>query len=133
MDIVPLNHKRVFSYDQAQELLPVIYRITEVAQKEVRVLMNRIEAIKGMSGARATDLENEINSIIDRWQQKVTKLGASPKGLWLADFDNGEGYYCWKFPEAVISYWHGYNDGFSGRILIKPELNETETEKSPTL
>ena len=125
MDIIPLNHKRTFTYEEAQDLLPVVYRITEVAQKEVRVLVNRIEAIKSMSGARAAELETEVNSIIDCWQQKVQKLGASPKGLWLADFDNGKGYYCWKFPETVISFWHGYNDGFSGRVHIKPELNET--------
>jgi hypothetical protein len=124
MDIIPLNHKRTFTYAEAQELLPVVYRITEIAQKEVRTLVNRIEAIKGMSGARVSEFEAEINLIIDRWQQKITKLGASPKGLWLADFDDGKGYYCWKFPETVISYWHGYNDGFSGRVLIKPELNE---------
>ena len=54
MDIVPLNHKKTFSYEQAQELLPVVYRITEAAQKEVRVLVNRVEAIKAMSGARAS-------------------------------------------------------------------------------
>jgi hypothetical protein len=125
MDIIPLNHKRTFTFDQAQELLPVVYRITETAQKDVRNLVNRIEAIKGMSGSRASEMETEVNQLIDRWQQKLIKLGASPKGLWLADFDNGKGYYCWKFPETVISYWHGYNDGFSGRIHIKPEVNET--------
>lgn len=123
MDIIPVNHKRIFSFEDAQSLLPVIYRITETAQKEVRGLINRMEAIKGMSSSRATEIEQEINLTIDRWQQKVMKLGASPKGLWLADFDNGEGYYCWKFPETEISYWHGYNDGFSGRTPLKPEEN----------
>jgi hypothetical protein len=121
LDIVPLNHKRVFTIEDATGLLPVIYRITEVAHKEVRNLANRMEAIKSMSPGRASEIEREINETIDRWQQKVTKLGASPKGLWLADFDNGEGYYCWKFPETEISFWHGYNDGFSGRTLIRPE------------
>lgn len=121
MDIIPLNHKRTFTLETAQDLLPVIYRITEIAQKEVRTLVNRMEAIKGMSGQRASEIEEQINQVIDRWQQKVTKLGATPKGLWLADFDHGTGYYCWKFPETKISFSHGYNDGFSGRTSIHPE------------
>lgn len=123
MDIVPVNQKRIFTIEAAQGLLPVVYRITETAQKEVRMLINRMEAIKGMSSSKASEIEAEINLTIDRWQQKVSKLGGNPKGLWLADFDNGDGYYCWKFPETEISYWHGYNDGFSGRSPIKPEEN----------
>ncbi len=121
MDIIPLNHKRIFTLDAAQEILPIIYRITENAQKEVRTLSNRMEAMKRTSGMRASELEEEINRVIERWQQKVTKLGAKPKGLWLADFDFGQGYYCWKFPEVKISFSHGYNDGFSGRLAIHPE------------
>jgi hypothetical protein len=37
----------------------------------------------------------------------------------MADFDNGEGFYCWKYPEIKINHWHGYQDGFSGRILVE--------------
>ncbi len=123
MDIVQLNQKRIFSRLEATDLLPVIYRITETAQKEVKHLINRMEAIKLMSPSRASEIESEINVTVERWQQKISKLGAKPKGLWLADFDNGEGYYCWKFPETEISFWHGYNDGFSGRTVLQPENN----------
>ena len=44
---------------------------------------------------------------------------AQIKGMWLADFDAGNGYYCWKFPENEIRFWHGYKDGFSGRVEIQ--------------
>jgi len=103
----------------------VVYRITETSQKEVRVLAIRLEGIKNMSPSRASEIEAEINRIISQWQSKLTKLGAKPKGLWLADFDSGDGYFCWKFPETTLSFWHGYKDGFSGRRPIRPLENET--------
>ena len=42
-------------------------------------------------------------------------LGADVKGLWLVDFDTGAGYYCWKWPEEELAYFHGYEEGFAGR------------------
>jgi serine/threonine protein kinase len=39
--------------------------------------------------------------------------------LWLVDFDNGQGYYCWSYPEATISHYHAYDDGFAGRMSIQ--------------
>jgi hypothetical protein len=116
--ITPLNHKKIFTLEEAQQVLPLVYSVTDKAQKEVKHLMNKMEAIKNVSGQRASEVETEINTIVERWQHKMQRLGASPKGLWLADFDNGKGYYCWKFPETQIGFWHGYNDGFSGRISV---------------
>ena len=49
---------------------------------------------------------------------EVTTLGVEIKGLWLVDFDNGSGYYCWQHPEPSLSHYHGYEDGFAGRMKI---------------
>lgn len=117
--IVSCTDKKTFSLAEATNLLPLIYRITEDASKLVRSRVNRIEALKGSNPMLASDIETEINSIANNWQKKMTRLGVHPKGLWLADFDNGQGYYCWKFPETEIRFWHGYQDGFSGRIEIQ--------------
>ena len=117
--MIEINRKKVFSLDEARRLLPLVYRMTEDSSREVKGLMNRIDAFSDKGHSSVAILENQINEIIDRWQIKMIKLGAEPKGLWMADFDNGEGYYCWKFPEAEINYWHGYQDGFSGRILVE--------------
>jgi hypothetical protein len=123
MEVVSLNRKKVFNLIDAQQLLPIIYRITDSAQKEVKLLANRVEAIKRTNVVRASEIESEINVIVEKWQDKVEKLGAKPKGLWLADFDKGDGYYCWKFPETQIAFWHGYNDGFSGRMSVISETH----------
>ena len=49
----------------------------------------------------------------------ATRLGIEVKGLWLIDFDNGSGYYCWQYPEESLQYFHGYDDGFSGRVKLQ--------------
>ena len=51
--------------------------------------------------------------------RSATAIDASvAPSSWLVDFDNGEGYYCWKYPEDTVGHFHGYEDGFAGRISI---------------
>lgn len=118
-NVVEINCKKHFTLTEARQLLPIIYRLSDEASREVKVLLNRIEAFSDKEKPSVVAMELQINGIIDRWQAKVEKLGAVPKGLWMADFDNGNGYFCWKFPETEIIYHHGYQDGYSGRILIE--------------
>ena len=118
-NVIEINRKNTFTLQEARQLLPIIYRFTEDASREVRLHINRIEAFSDKASPAVQKLEEDINGIIERWQDKVSKLGAAPKGLWMADFDNGSGFYCWKYPETEINHWHGYQDGFSGRIVIE--------------
>ncbi len=127
MEVISFGQKRSFTLNEAKSLLPIIYRLTESAHKDVKSLMNRLEALRGKNPSIEKDLENQINLLVEKWQQKVSRLGVLPKGLWLADFDNGNGYYCWKYPENSIGFFHGYNDGFSGRKRIETE-NEEENQ-----
>lgn len=129
IEIIGHNKIRSFSLNEAQDLLPLIYRVTEEAYKKAKYLMLCIEALPDKKSARASEIQDQINLIIDKWQNKMERLGVKPKGLWLADFDNGQGYFCWKFPEVKISYKHGYQDGFTGRILISS--NEETHENCP--
>ncbi len=118
-NVIEINRKKFFALQDARQLLPIIYRMTEDSSREVKGLLNRIDAYSDKSHPSVSIIEAQINDVIDRWQAKVEKLGAEPKGLWMADFDNGEGFYCWKFPEVEINHFHGYQDGFSGRIVIE--------------
>ena len=64
-------------------------------------------------------LDARIQQIISGWARSMEALGLEVKGLWLVDFDNGSGYYCWKWPEERLEYFHGYDEGFSGRARIQ--------------
>ena len=117
-NVVEINRRSVFSLDEARELLPIIYRITKAYSQKVEVLIERLDSMIGQREALVTHIENEVNNLIQEWQSKVQKLGALPKGLWIADFDSGDGYFCWKYPERNVEYWHKYTDGFSKRVHV---------------
>jgi hypothetical protein len=96
--------KKTFSYEEAVALLPEVQRLTSDAAA-------RIDAI----GADAVD---EYQQIVARWAAAVIRLGIEVKGLWLIDFDSGSGYYCWRHPEPSLQFFHGYEEGFSGRVQL---------------
>jgi hypothetical protein len=115
------EQRRIFTIDEARDLLPLVYHITEEAHKIVKKMIHRLEALQGSDLVLAAEIEAKINFEVTRWQNKVVRLGAVPKGMWLADFDCGNGFYCWKFPENNIRFFHGYQEGFSGRIELTVE------------
>lgn len=113
-----INWKRRFSQEEAQELVPVILRITSRAQTEVQRLSNLVPIDRATSSPAYAEVQQKIESLLAQWQDHVRRLGAEPKGFWNVDFDNGTGYFCWKYPEPQIKYHHGYQDGFPGRVEI---------------
>ncbi len=117
-NIVAIGTKRTFSHTEAQDLLPLVYKLTEKAHAEVKRMMSQIDAMKNVPQSRIQSMEEEVQKTIESWQGKIQKLGGIPKGYWLVDFDNGNGYFCWKFPEKDIQYTHGYQEGFTGRKEI---------------
>jgi hypothetical protein len=98
--------KKIFSYEDAAALLPEVQRLTAVAVDQVEALAN--DAPK-----------DEAQRIVAGWAESIMNLGIEVKGLWLIDFDNGSGYYCWQYPEESLQYFHGYDDGFSGRVKLQ--------------
>jgi hypothetical protein len=96
--------KKIFSYEDACALLPEVQRLTDVAVEQVE----QIE-----------EAEPEVyQQIVADWAESVMALGIEVKGLWLVDFDSGGGYYCWKYPEPALEFFHGYEEGFTGRVKL---------------
>ncbi len=115
-EVIDITGKRLFTLDEAKSLLPVVRRITRDASERV----DRISAQFGhaVDNERRDRLEEEVRGVLDEWQSKLGKLGCETKGIWLVDFDSGEGYYCWHYPEPELCYFHGYSEGFRGRKLL---------------
>lgn len=109
-----LSEKRIFSYEQAVALLPEVRRLTEEAYRKVEALG------AGSADAPAREeLRARLDEIVNGWAHALFERGVEVKGLWLADFDNGSGYYCWRYPEPGLQFYHSYQDGFRGRMRIQ--------------
>jgi hypothetical protein len=120
------------SIDDANQVVGILNRVTDKHRKTVNSLLARLEALSPTDREKTSVIESEINCEIEDWNVKVRKLGAIPKGLWLVDIDAGDGYYCWKFPEPDVAYWHSYQCGFTGRIPLI-EKNNAHRSRSDQL
>jgi len=123
-----------FTLDEARKILPVVVRITKQYCTKVDGLLKQLDAVEIVADDESWRIEQEINKHIDQWKSKVEKLGLVPRGLWIGDFPCDEGYYCWKYPETSIEFWHGKLDGYSNRQEIsvsKPKNGAKLTLQPP--
>ena len=104
------TEKRLFTYAEAKALLPRVQQLTQEAYDRVERLLD---------GPKSADAKEQAQSIVNAWAAELGAIGLDIKGLWLVDFDNGSGYYCWKHPELSLDYFHTYEEGFSGRVRIQ--------------
>jgi hypothetical protein len=116
---MPLSLQRpIFSLDQARALLPRIKHLTADAVRRAESLAVQLHGMPEDDPEHET-LSAALRDVVNGWADELQAVGAVAKGLWLVDFDNGDGYYCWCYPEPAITHYHGYSDGFAGRLKIQ--------------
>ena len=109
--------RRIFSLQDAREHLPQVKALTAEAVQAADRILNKLRRMAEDNPKREA-LEKSLNEVIAAWTTGLQQIGAEAKGLWLVDFDNGDGYYCWRYPEETIGHYHGYTEGFDGRMKI---------------
>lgn len=118
---------RVFTLAEAEALFPLVRKITQVAHQELEPVRRTLEAMVP-TNPLIQDVERQYEGIVKRWVGKMERLGLVVKGLWLVDFDTGDGYLCWKFPELRIGYYHSYHEGYSNRIPLRQVVEEFDPD-----
>jgi hypothetical protein len=108
---------RIFTYEEALESFPEVRRLTEAAVGGIEAMVNALKSREEME-ARKAEMEAACRGVVDEWMSQIRALGCETKGLWLVDWDCGVGYYCWRYPEASLGHFHGYDEGFAGRVPI---------------
>lgn len=115
---------KIWTYREASIALPKIILITEQTYKDYIEFNHDLKHRIWPENVQE-EKEELIQILLADWEQSVEKIGAEVKGLWLVDFDNGKGYFCWKLGEDTLLFEHGYNEGFSGRKPISKKIEDS--------
>jgi hypothetical protein len=136
------NFQRLFTVNEANELLPTLRPLVEQILENIRRLMSTSETVirKGQVDPEAPDLmeklheDSEIAKLIGQvkgWVDEINAYGCMCKGVeqGLVDFPCMFGaevvYLCWQIGEPNVGFWHRIEDGFAGR---RPLLDGEESD-----
>lgn len=114
---MPSRSGRIFSYDEALATFPAVRDRTEAAVRRIEALVNALRSGEELA-RRREETETAYRGIVGAWAAEIEALGCLVKGLWLVDWDAGDGCYCWQYPEPSLGHFHSHEDGFAGRVPI---------------
>jgi len=136
---------RRFTLEEAESLLPEIEKSIregisskselEQAETALQAINQRVIMLGGVLVDRSAVYQNRLrrDQSAERLKAAVQKIQES--GCLIKDLDVGlvdfptlfrgdEVYLCWKLGESGISFWHGAEEGFSGRKPIDADFRE---------
>ena len=136
------NFPRLFTVNEANELLPTLRPLVEQILENIRRLKSTSETVirKEQVDPEAPDLmeklreDSEIAKLIGQvkgWVDEINAYGCMCKGVeqGLVDFPCMFGaevvYLCWQIGEPTVGFWHRIEDGFAGR---RPLLDGEESD-----
>lgn len=125
--VSPRNDPRAFTLAEAQALFPLVWKITQDAHRQLEPVRESLDAMVP-ANPQIREVEARYEAIVRRWVGKMERLGLVVKGLWLVDFDTGDGYLCWRYPELRIGHYHGYHEGHDGRRPLPQVLEEFDPD-----
>lgn len=109
---------KTHTLESANRLLPLIRKYTEEAIELSEKIASKMLYLPKES-AEYKSASSRYDEVIMQWVDRVHRVGAIAKGLWLVDFDTGTGYLCWVYPEDKIEHYHSYEGGFKTRKKLK--------------
>lgn len=113
----PAGDRRIFSYEEALATFATVRELTADAVGRTEALFATL-ADRADAAAQEAGVQSAYERIVEEWAEAVRALGCEVKGIWIVDWDSGAGYFCWRWPEPTIGHFHGYDEGFSGRMPI---------------
>ena len=121
-----------FTIEMANKMLPLVQRIVRDILDHYREWQQTVEAFEVATALSRADRPVEEAEVLQRRAQELARelqgflaelsnLGVEFKGfeLGLVDFpgeiDGHAVYWCWKYGEPAVLYWHDADAGYTGR------------------
>ena len=117
---------RIFSLAEAQSLLPVVRKVTRRAVGDFEPVRLRYRNLLDCD-PRKPPLALQYEKIVRLWITKMERFGLVARGLWVVDFDTGDGYLSWKYPELRLAFFVDSEDP----NLTRRSLSEVLAERLP--
>lgn len=95
------NQKTTFNEDEAYNLISLLINITSKTKNKVNVLNSRIDFFKNQQ-SKAQEIEADLNSEIEKWSDKMQRLGVVPTALFKVLIPSEQFNYTWEYPNASL-------------------------------
>jgi hypothetical protein len=119
--------KRVFNLAEAERQFPLVQSITQKHRQELAPIQERLQRMLS-NDPRRHALEQNYESVVRRWRTKIEQLGASVSGLWIVEFNVGEGCLSWRHPELSLNYFRSHGDSFSEREVLQDYIEANDPD-----
>lgn len=125
-------YPRLFTVEEANELLPTVRSLMERVFQRIELLRRRSQKVvrrdqldpdsaKFMEKLQEDDTIARVIKELQELVQEIHDLGCICKGVeqGLVDFPCSLGdeivFLCWQYGEERVSHWHRIEEGFAGR------------------
>jgi len=113
---------KLFTLDEAIALFPLVQSLTQQHQHELQPIQARLTKMLS-NDPRRTVFEQQYQTLVSTWKNKVELLGAQVCGLWVVEFDVGDGAICWRHPELSLHYFRPAGAVFSERVVLQEYID----------
>jgi hypothetical protein len=96
-----LHEKSILKIDAIYQMIPLFLNITNKTIQDINVLNSRVQHYKGKP-IQTNELQNKMNQSLQKWCDKIRKLGGYPINAYKIKFITDEGTRFWIYPEAKL-------------------------------
>jgi len=119
------GQKKLFNLAEANLLLPLVTKLTQSHCDALAPLQLRLDRMLS-NDPRRTVFEQQYQTHVSQWRGKIERLGATAAGLWVVEFEVGDGALNWRYPELQIAYFRPQRATIRQKLLDYIEENDPD-------